>query len=248
MIMHINHTFSSPNFDKRFLPISMLIIHYTQMPFEAACARLCDKRAKLSAHYLIKADGGIFSLVDEAHRAWHAGKAYWRGIEDVNSASIGIELDHEGHKADMSMRAYPHVQMDSLITLSRDIIARHKIKPVNIIGHSDVAPRRKIDPGERFDWQALAQAGIGLWPREKDINSTAYPHLEKNMRGAAVKRLQQSLHSYGYGIRVDGIFGDETQAIMRAFQRHFRPQKIDGIADAHCQNLLAACLKHHFVK
>ena len=140
----------------------ILQLPYDMADCEAALARLCDAATKVSAHYLIRRDGHIFQLVDEAARAWHAGVSFWQGETDMNSASIGIELDHDGHK-DGKMDAFPEAQMAALLKLLQEVTARHAIAPQNILGHSDIAPGRKIDPGEAFDWAALHQAGFGLW-------------------------------------------------------------------------------------
>ena len=228
----------SPNFDNRGCAISHIILHYTDMAdCEAALARLCDEAAKVSAHYLIRRDGHIFQLVDEAARAWHAGVSYWQGETDMNSASIGIELDHDGHK-DGKMAAFPEAQMAVLISLLQEITARHAIAPQNILGHSDIAPGRKIDPGEAFDWAALSKAGFGLWPDNVPIEDV--PSLALGSEDKAVAPLQKALAAIGYQITADGVFGPQTQAVISAFQRHFRPAKIDGIADAETQTLVYA--------
>ncbi|MBT4888262.1 MAG: N-acetylmuramoyl-L-alanine amidase [Rhodospirillales bacterium] len=156
----------SPNHNERPLETSvdMLVIHYTGMKnCEDALARLCDVEAQVSAHYLIDEDGTLYQMVDENRRAWHAGVSYWRGITDVNAHSIGIELVNPGHE--FGYRAFPEAQMLTLIDLCKDILSRHDISACNVVGHSDVAPERKQDPGELFDWQRLADAGIAQWPR-----------------------------------------------------------------------------------
>lgn len=156
----------SPNFDERGdAPIDMLVMHYTGMQTgEAALARLCEAAAKVSAHYLIEEDGRIFQMVDESKRAWHAGVSYWRGHTDINARSIGIELVNPGHE--WGYRPFPQAQMESLVWLSKGILARHPIPPENVVGHEHVAPSRKQDPGELFDWEFLGKHGIGLWPRD----------------------------------------------------------------------------------
>src|SRR5262249_30688388 len=144
--------------------IDMLVLHYTGMATrEDALARLTDPAAEVSAHYVIDEDGAAYQLVDEASRAWHAGVSFWRGEGDVNGRSIGIELVNPGHE--FGYRDFPKPQMESLTVLARDILARHSIPPINVVGHSDVAPTRKMDPGEKFDWRGLAQVGVGVWPR-----------------------------------------------------------------------------------
>ncbi|HET9629299.1 MAG TPA: N-acetylmuramoyl-L-alanine amidase, partial [Novosphingobium sp.] len=151
----------SPNHDERALPVSMLVLHYTGMPTgEEALARLCDPRAKVSAHYFIDEDGTVTQLVEEERRAWHAGRSYWRGVTDVNSASIGIELVNPGHE--WGYREFTRAQMEALCPLAADIIKRHDIPRANVVGHSDIAPSRKQDPGELFDWPLLARLKLAL--------------------------------------------------------------------------------------
>src|SRR6185295_9950326 len=155
----------SPNWDERSLPISMIVLHYTGMADAAAAiARLTDPEAKVSCHYMIAEDGQVVRMVPEEKRAWHAGKAYWRGIEDVNSASIGIELVNPGHE--LGYRPFPEAQMSALIPLMSDICTRHGITRGNIVGHSDIAPTRKVDPGELFEWERLAKVRLAL-PRPR---------------------------------------------------------------------------------
>jgi len=200
----------SPNFNDRRndTAIDMLVLHYTGMPTgEAALDRLCDPAAQVSAHYLIDEDGTIYRMVPEEKRAWHAGRAIWRGERDINSRSIGIELANPGHQ--FIYRDFPAPQMASLAALATEILGRHPIPPRNVVGHSDIAPDRKLDPGERFDWQGLAGQGIGLWP-------LAPQEIDGN--------LLELLNEYGYDA--------STRHVIPAFQRHFRPEKIDGIADA----------------
>ncbi|MDQ7077815.1 MAG: N-acetylmuramoyl-L-alanine amidase [Robiginitomaculum sp.] len=153
----------SPNHNERTLPVSMLVLHYTGMESgQAALDRLRDPAARVSAHYVLEEDGRLFQLVEEHRRAWHAGLSFWRGITDINSASVGIEIVNGGH--DFGLPAFSEAQMQALIPLCQGIMARHSIAAHNIVGHSDIAPGRKQDPGERFDWQRLAREGIGLWP------------------------------------------------------------------------------------
>ena len=237
----------SPNFDARApigqaAAVSHIILHYTDMPdAQAALDRLCDPQAKVSAHYLIRRDGQVFQLVDEADRAWHAGVSFWSGEADMNSASIGIELDHDGHE-NGTMTAFPKVQIQALIALLEDIVVRHDIDPRHILGHSDIAPGRKIDPGEAFDWAALAAAGFGLWLDNVKIE-TVPPLAEGSAHDKgdkAVMPLQKALAAFGYQISADGVYGAQTKAVITAFQRHFRPTKIDGIADAETQTLVYA--------
>ena len=209
----------SPNFDVRSngISIDMLVIHYTGMTSGAAAlARLCDSTAKVSAHYLIEEDGRVFQLVDEGNRAWHAGVSCWFGNNNLNDRSIGIELVNPGHE--FGYRSFPEAQMQALIGLSRDILARYSITARNVVGHSDVAPTRKKDPGELFDWQALAAAGIGLWP-VKGNNSDLKPTV--------------LLTQIGYSV-------DTLELALKAFQRRYRPHRVDGICDKETFGLLAA--------
>lgn len=223
----------SPNFNDRKLPISLLVLHYTGMETgEAACARLCDEAAQVSAHYVLHEDGKIETLVDEDHRAWHAGVSEWNGITDVNSASIGIEIVNGGHNVplpDGSLPPYKDAQILALIKLCKEIIDRHEIKPRNIVGHSDIAPGRKEDPGEHFPWASLAAAGIGLWPGE--LNDDDRILFEPGDRDRGISVLQRGLAEIGYGISVTGEMDAETVAVIRALQRRYRPTRIDGVID-----------------
>jgi N-acetylmuramoyl-L-alanine amidase len=190
---------------------------------EAAIARLCDPVAKVSAHYLIGESGEVVAMVDEADRAWHAGVSCWRGIADVNSASIGIELQNPGHE--LGYRPFAEPQMAALMALLPGIVARHAITPANVVGHSDVAPTRKIDPGELFDWERLARAGLAL-PRPR--GELVDPGWDATALGAA-------LHRFGYGV-------DDLPATIRAFQRRFRPEAVTGAADGETRAILSQLL------
>jgi N-acetylmuramoyl-L-alanine amidase len=210
---------ASPNFDERpaETPIDMLVLHYTGMPSAAgALARLTDPAAKVSAHWLIDEDGTIVRLVPEAMRAWHAGVSFWRGETDINARSIGIELVNPGHE--FGYRAFPEPQMAALLELASDIVARHPIPPRNVVGHSDVAPRRKMDPGELFDWPRLARAGVGLWPEES---------AECIMGEDAVRCMLSTI-----GYEAGDLF-----ATLKAFQRHFRPARVSGRLDRETARL-----------
>ncbi|MBP8234703.1 MAG: N-acetylmuramoyl-L-alanine amidase [Rhizorhabdus sp.] len=214
----------SPNHDERTLPVTMLVLHYTGMQDAAsAIARLTDAEAKVSSHYLVAEDGQVMRLVAEDRRAWHAGKALWRGISDVNSASIGIEIVNPGHE--LGYRPFPGSQMDALVPLVADIVARYGIEPANVVGHSDVAPARKQDPGELFDWETLARLGLAL-PRPR--RNLADPHWTPGGFLLALER-------FGYDV-TDG------PAAVTAFQRRFRPETIDGIADGECRAILLRLL------
>lgn len=217
--------FPSPNFDDR--PpghvIDMLVIHYTGMQSAgAALARLRDPAAQVSAHYLIDEDGSVTKLVDETKRAWHAGVSMWRGKSGVNARSIGIELVNPGHE--FGYRPFSDAQMRALEELIRAIVARHpQIERANIVGHSDVAPTRKQDPGELFDWRRLAANGLGLWP----TTAVSDPIAESEV-GAALAWI-------GYDV------ADRTAAIV-AFQRRFAPHRLDGIPDLETRQALAGVL------
>jgi N-acetylmuramoyl-L-alanine amidase len=210
----------SANFNARpdGVAIDMLVLHYTGMASaEAALARLCEPGSEVSAHYMIDEAGQVFGLVDEADRAWHAGLSAWRGETAINSRSIGVELVNPGHE--FGYRPFPEAQMAALIELARGIVSRWPIPPRNVVGHSDVAPRRKQDPGELFDWRRLAGEGIGLWPEPAAASGDA----------AAM------LAAYGYET-------EDIAASLLAFQRHFRPHRCDGVADAETLSLLGGLL------
>lgn len=225
----------SPNFNARSPgAITLLVLHYTGMQSAGdALARLCDRQAKVSAHYLIDEAGSIYRLVEEEHRAWHAGVSFWAGEKDVNSRSIGIELVNPGH--DLGYRDFPPEQMRALADLAAEILARHPIPARHVLGHSDVAPGRKRDPGERFDWAWLAGQGVGLWPAITPFDAGMKPD---------VLALQADLARYGYRVLQTGIYGVETRAVVTAFQRHFRPARVDGLADAGTVSVLKQLLAH----
>jgi N-acetylmuramoyl-L-alanine amidase len=204
-----------------------------------ALARLVDPAAQVSAHYLIDEDGTVYRMVDETMRAWHAGESAWRGSADVNSRSIGIELANPGHE--FGYREFPAAQMDALIALARDVLTRHQIPPINVVGHSDVAPLRKTDPGEKFAWRALAAEGIGVWPKRP----SAAASLDTGPYGddrVLLTEAQTRLARIGYGITASGRMDELTTAVLTAFQRRFRPRRIDGRLDAETFALIEAVL------
>jgi N-acetylmuramoyl-L-alanine amidase len=207
--------------------IDMLILHYTGMESAAdALMRMCDPAARVSAHYMIDENGEIYRLVEEAMRAWHAGESWWRGATNINDRSIGIELVNPGHA--FGYRRFPEPQMAALIDLCRDILSRHGIPPVNVLGHSDVAPARKLDPGELFDWRRLAGSRIGLWPSEVTA-------------GAAPADQAAALEVLGrIGYQVGGTGDQASKASVGAFQRRYRPARIDGVIDGETAALIAA--------
>jgi N-acetylmuramoyl-L-alanine amidase len=218
----------SPNHDERAAPVDMILLHYTGMESTpAAEARLCDPAAKVSSHYLVDEDGTIVQLVPELRRAWHAGVSSWAGVTDINSCSIGIEIANPGH--DFGYPDFPAKQIDAVIALCRDIITRHAIAAHRVLAHSDVAPARKNDPGEKFPWDRLAEAGIGLWVEPTEIH--AGPELDPGDRGGAIAHLQDMLRTFGYGLAASGIYEEATTQVVTAFQRHFRPKRVDGYAD-----------------
>lgn len=218
----------SPNYNDRpdKAAITMLVLHYTGMPTaQAALDRMCNPKAEVSAHYMVDEDGSVIQLVEERHRAWHAGVSAWRGQTNINDISVGVEIVNPGHE--FGYRAFPKKQMEAVAALSSEIIARHGIRRGNIVGHSDIAPMRKEDPGELFDWEWLAQQGIGFWPNVEDIEDEIY--LSPSETGEDVMNLQQALHAYGYGLTIDGQYGEETKAVVTAFQRRFHPELLDGV-------------------
>lgn len=221
----------SPNHGRRVsgAPIDMLILHYTGMQSaEAALQRLCDPRTEVSAHYLVDEDGSIKQLVPEARRAWHAGSSFWKGETDINSRSIGIEIVNPGHE--FGYRPFPEAQIEAVKDLSADICTRHRIDPWMVLAHSDIAPERKEDPGELFPWKALAAAGVGHYVDPRPIGSGLF--MQEGEQGQPVEAVQSMLALYGYNIDITGRFDGKTKNVVIAFQRHFRPEKIDGVVDA----------------
>ena len=229
----------SPNFNVRRAPPDMIVLHYTGMQTgEAALERLRDPKAEVSAHYLVEEDGRVFRLVPEERRAWHAGKSWWKGEQDINSVSIGIEIVNPGHE--FGYRAFPDTQIDAVIGLLDDIRSRWTIPNDRIVGHSDVAPARKEDPGELFPWKRLAQEGHGLWLEPRPAPG---PPLGPGDEGLGVYALQAGLHRLGYEPRPSGQYDEETATVVRAFQRHWRPEQVDGVADGHTRARLMGVLQ-----
>jgi N-acetylmuramoyl-L-alanine amidase len=233
----------SPNFDKRRAPPDMLVLHYTGMKTaKGAVARLRDPEAKVSAHYVVDEDGAILRLVAEERRAWHAGRGVWQGETDCNAASIGIEIVNPGHE--FGYREFPEEQIDAVISLISDIRTRWTIPDCRIIGHSDLAPERKQDPGELFPWKRLASVGHGLWfePAVERISALGAP-LGVGDEGLGVIVLRAGLHRLGYGLKPGGDYDDETRLTVEAFQRHWRPAKVDGVADGETRATLMGVLQ-----
>lgn len=238
----------SPNFNERKGPPDMVVLHYTGMETaRAALDRLCDPEAKVSAHYVVDEDGSVYRLVPEERRAWHAGVSWWRGETDINGCAIGIEIVNPGHE--FGYRDFPAVQVDSVIGLLDGIRERWDIPDSRILGHSDVAPARKEDPGERFPWKTLAEHGHGLWV-EPDLPPAVAmgPPLGPGDEGLGVFSLQSALGKLGYNVLGGGPYDDETLTIVRAFQRHWLPEAIgtdiEGRADAATRVRLMALLRH----
>lgn len=248
----------SPNFDARWLPVELVVLHYTGMQSgEIALKRLTDPEpkagrypgpwqdpgldpdtalARVSAHYVVGELGEVWRLVPEESRAWHAGRGVWRGQEELNARSIGVEIVNGGH--DFGLPAFTEPQISAVIALLRDILARRKLQPRDVIGHSDLAPDRKLDPGERFPWKRLAEAGVSIWPDAPA--PTVYRDLAPGETGEAVAALQRDLARFGYGLAETGTYDAATATVVTAFQRRFRPARIDGAADAETVALAAA--------
>lgn len=227
----------SPNFDSRRpgVPVDILILHYTGMATAAdALARLCDPAAKVSAHYTIDEDGTVYRHVAEDCRAWHAGVSYWGGERDINARSIGIELVNPGH--DLGYRDFPEAQIAALIALGAAIRTRHPIPAHRVLGHSDVAPRRKIDPGERFPWPVLAEHGLGVFPPLVMAANIS--------RAVHIGTVQRDLGAMGYECPVTRVLDDQTRSAIAAFQRHFRPERVDGIPDGETAARAAQLVPH----
>ncbi|MFZ2028723.1 MAG: N-acetylmuramoyl-L-alanine amidase [Vitreimonas sp.] len=239
----------SSNFDARTRAIDLIVLHYTGMQDgEIALARLTDPAptagkypgpwqdtsaapdaplSRVSAHYVVGEDGAVYRVVPEESRAWHAGASSWQGEGDVNSRAIGIEIVNGGH--DFALPDYPTVQIDAVIALLSDILARRQLKPVQVVAHSDIAPERKQDPGEKFPWKRLADAGVAVWPEAASTTAEI-----------SVVAVQTQLASIGYAVTQTGVMDNQTKAALSAFQRRFRPLLIDGSADDETRALIAA--------
>lgn len=242
----------SPNFDTRTRAVDLVVLHYTGMQdAEIALARLTDpapnagkypgpwqtpKTApdaplpRVSAHYVVGEDGLVYRLVDEGQRAWHAGVSSWRGEGDVNARAIGIEIVNGGH--DFGLPEFPPVQIEAVIALLRDILTRRKLKPQAVVAHSDVAPDRKLDPGEKFPWRRLAEAGVAVWPQA--------PPVAAHSGDDFITAMQVQLAAFGYDVQQTGLLDAPTKAALTAFQRRFRAHQVDGAADVETRNLIAA--------
>ncbi|MCF6368219.1 N-acetylmuramoyl-L-alanine amidase [Rhizobium halophilum] len=220
----------SPNFGPRVgdRAPDMVVLHYTGMPdHEQALAWLCNPGSQVSSHYFVHEDGRVVQLVPEGARAWHAGKSGWAGESDINSASIGIEIANAGHPG--GLPSFPDAQLEAVVELCRDCGSRWMIRAERLLGHSDVAPIRKVDPGENFPWEKLHRAGLGHWVEPTPISSGRF--FQRGDSGQPIEALQSMLSIYGYDIEASGVFCDRTKGVIEAFQRHFRQQRVDGIAD-----------------
>src|SRR6185503_17894394 len=221
----------SPNHEARVGGRSpdMLILHYTGMESaEAALDWLTREESKVSCHYLVDEEGRIAQMVAEGARAWHAGQSLWAGETDLNSCSIGIEIHNPGHE--FGYRDFPEAQMRSVEALCLDILRRHPVRRERVVAHSDIAPGRKLDPGEKFDWARLARAGVGLWVAPAPLGEDQ--GLGPGDEGPDVLKLQQDLAAFGYGVELTSTYGTGLEKVVEAFQRHYRHEKIDGYADA----------------
>ncbi|MBX5157755.1 N-acetylmuramoyl-L-alanine amidase [Rhizobium sp. NZLR8] len=206
----------------------MVLLHYTGMPTaDGALDWLCRVESQVSSHYFVHENGEVVQLVPEARRAWHAGKSSWQGETDINSLSIGIEIANAGHPG--GLPDYPNEQITAVTELCRDCVKRWSIAPERVLGHSDVAPIRKVDPGEKFPWAELHRAGIGHWVEPATITGGRF--FQRGDAGQPVEALQSMLSLYGYSTEITGQFSEKTAGDVEAFQRHFRPERVDGIAD-----------------
>lgn len=220
----------SPNHGERVGGVApdIILLHYTGMADHGqALSWLKNIASEVSSHYFVWPDGRVVQLVPEARRAWHAGKSFWDGETDINSRSIGIEIANAGHPG--GLPPFPDAQIEAVIALCRDCAERWSIRPECILAHSDVAPRRKVDPGELFPWERLFRAGIGHWVEPGPIRSGRF--FQRGESGQPVEALQGMLALYGYNVPLSGTFCDQTEGAVEAFQRHFRPARVDGIAD-----------------
>ncbi len=227
----------SPNQGERKngLEADILLLHYTATKSaENALTWLCNPQAEASSHYLVDEDGTVYQMVDEAMRAWHAGASFWAGETDINSCSIGIEIQNEGTWG--GNPDFPDAQMDAVETLSLGILHRHDIPPHRVLAHSDVAPGRKVDPGEKFDWERLHGADIGHWVEPCAIAEG--PVLDLGDEGDAVRAVQSQLGAYGYRVPENGLYDGLTKTVVSAFQLHFRQARVDGVFDVSTRETL----------
>lgn len=218
----------------------MMLLHYTGMPSaDGALKWLCSEESQVSSHYFVHEDGRVLQLVPEGRRAWHAGKGQWKGEADINSCSIGIEIANPGHPG--GLPDFPDVQIAAVAELCLNCGERWGIVPERVLGHSDVAPIRKVDPGENFPWRRLHEAGVGHWVEPAAITGGRF--FQRGDQGAPVEALQAMLSLYGYATEINGLFYEGTEGDVAAFQRHFRPLRVDGIADFSTIDTLHRLLK-----
>ena len=234
----VDHIQIAANFEPRvgFDAPALIVLHYTGMESgRAAVDWLCNPISKVSCHYLVDVDGTIYQMVDEGLRAWHAGQSSWQGVYDINSMSIGIEIQNPGHVA--GCPAFPQQQMDRVISLCLDIMARHGLAPEQVVAHSDIAPGRKIDPGEAFDWLALARAGIGLHVLHSKA-ACPDPVYREGENCEDIADSQRALSSLGYGLDTNGRFDKKTRIVIEAFQRRYRPSQVSGVIDGQTLDII----------
>lgn len=221
----------SPNHGERVngcVP-DILLLHYTGMSDDdQALSWLCNEQSQVSCHYFVHQDGRVLQLVPEARRAWHAGKSFWAGETDINSRSIGIEIANAGHPGGLPL--FPEAQITAVVELCRNCVERWSIAPERVLAHSDVAPIRKVDPGENFPWGELYRQGVGHWVEPAPVGGGRF--FQRGESGQPIEALQSMLSLYGYDVDVTGEFCDRTKGAVEAFQRHFRPARVDGIADS----------------
>jgi N-acetylmuramoyl-L-alanine amidase len=223
--------FPSPNHGERKdgRRPTLLVLHYTGMPDAGEALQwLANPISQVSAHYFVFEDGRVLQMVPEGRRAWHAGISSWDGEDDVNSSSIGIEIANPGHPG--GLPAFPETQIASVTALAKDIVTRWRMSPDHVLAHSDVAPGRKLDPGEAFPWRRLHEEGVGHWVSPAPVSDGRF--FARGDRGMPVEALQAMLAMYGYTVRISGLFDEDTEKVVAAFQRHFRPERVDGVADA----------------
>lgn len=232
----------SPNFGPR-IGVSapdMIILHYTGMATgEGAEGWLCNPESEVSSHYLVHEDGRIVQMVRESDRAWHAGRGSWKGITDINSRSVGIEIVNPGHF--LGYPDFPDAQIEAVIGLCAGICTRHGIPPERILAHSDVSPGRKIDPGEKFPWDRLTKAGVAT--ARPEPTAEGGPWIGPGATGKIVEEVQAMLALHGYGVEITGRFEPLTRAVVEAFQRRFRPSRVDGLVDAATLSILRQLLE-----
>ncbi|THF53897.1 N-acetylmuramoyl-L-alanine amidase [Allorhizobium terrae] len=221
---------ASPNHGERvdIAAPDTIILHYTGMPSEeAAISWLCNPESQVSSHYLVRENGDVVQMVSESRRAWHAGKSFWAGATDINSRSIGIEIANAGHP---DLPDYPQKQIEAVAQLCLDCAKRWSITPDRVLAHSDIAPVRKVDPGEHFPWDRLHQMGVGHWVEPAPMGGGRF--FSQGDRGQPIEALQSMLSFYGYNIEINGEFNEETVGVVKSFQLHFRQARVDGVADS----------------